>query len=446
MDYFSGLTQWLNNTTFYKEHIFGWPEPLNNASLDICLFLFLILAFVVPDIIDRIKNYIAHKRIIRKNLALEEQRADEKLSRKTETENNVLLDQYMKFMLIAQMQKTGMDVTFEQFKTAQEQKPLVKENNSVVEENLKETNKSKNDVDTINVESESIKSKSLKKKFDMASFIEGMPKFEKKPKLAKPIKSVKSIKPEKVKEQPKVIKPVEEIISKPECPPILAPIEKPIPVLTPVDEVKNDIVEEEKKSITNIPEVIDNPEDMKSTELNDNDLLPETEMVDIGNDDDIPTIPVSDIIPDITEDIKDEEPEETEPDKKDIEDINELLAKKAEEENAEPIQIDQSDVDDFTALMSKIKASKTTAENASTIETQKNICVQQNMNILNKQVNKAIISDAVAAKKKSDIAENKELDAQKAEAVKQKEKEAAKLKKLQEKAEAKKNKKSKWGF
>ena len=109
MDYFSGLTQWLNNTTFYKEHISGWPEPLNNASFDICLFLFLILAFVIPDIVDRIKNYIAHKRIIRKNLAFEEQRADEKLSRKTETENNVLLDQYMKFMLIAQMQKTIED-------------------------------------------------------------------------------------------------------------------------------------------------------------------------------------------------------------------------------------------------------------------------------------------------------------------------------------------------
>lgn len=369
MEFFNNLTTWLYNTTFYKEHMIKWAAPLNDASFDIALFLFVILLLVVPDIVDRVRNHIAHRRIVRKNLELEEQRVSEKLARKTETENNALLDQYMKFLLINQMQQTGMNVTFEQFRDAKNQK-----NNKVEDEHVRVTS-----------EKETLVPK--KKKMDLTSIIAAIPKPEIKiPEIKLPISKENSeVLPEK-KDKP--------------------------------NEIKEDISKE--------PQI----EDINSIELNKDDMLPETEMVDLEDDDIKAEVPedIPDKINPVIESVVEPVSE------KKLEDINKLLAQKAEEEDKEPVQLNQGDIDDFSLLMDKIKKSQAVAEHATELEVEKDAHVQQNIGVIDKQVNKAITADSEIKQQKLDTTENKELDVQKTAAIKQKEKEAAKLKKIQEKA------------
>ena len=330
MDFFNSLTTWLYNTTFYKEHMIKWAAPLNDASFDIALFLFVILLLVVPDIVDRVRNHIAHRRIVRKNLELEEQRVSEKLARKTETENNALLDQYMKFLLINQMQQTGMNVTFEQFRDAKNQKTNKVEDKSVP------------------AAPEEV-SVPKKKKMDLTSIIAAIPKPEIK------------------------------------IPEIKLPISKENIEVLPE---KKDVLNEVKKDISEESQI----EDINTTELNKDDVLPETEMVDL-EDDDI-TAKTSEVIPEMVRPV--------------IEPV------------VEPVD--------------KIKKSQAVAEHATELEAEKDAHVQQNIGVIDKQVNKAITADSEIKQQKLDTTENKELDVQKTAAIKQKEKEAAKLKKLQEKA------------
>ncbi|MCR5102737.1 MAG: hypothetical protein K6B41_15420 [Butyrivibrio sp.] len=73
-------------------------------------------------------NHYAHLKIREMNRELEKKRLDEELLKKSSDENSVLMNQYIKFMLIAQMRKSAMDTTFEEFKAAKS-----KENEAIAE-------------------------------------------------------------------------------------------------------------------------------------------------------------------------------------------------------------------------------------------------------------------------------------------------------------------------
>ena len=115
MGLFDSLTSWLYETEFYKEHMSHWPAPLNDASFDMFLLLMIVVLLVLPEIYDRIRTHLTHKRIMRKNLEMEEKRLNDRVHEKTEQS---MMDQFIRFMMAAQMKQMGMETTFEEYKAA----------------------------------------------------------------------------------------------------------------------------------------------------------------------------------------------------------------------------------------------------------------------------------------------------------------------------------------
>ena len=113
--FFNTLTNWLYETPFYKEHMINWPSPLNDASFDLFLLFVIVLVLVLPEVIDRVRNAIAYRRIRKKSPAPKEERCHDPIPPFTQEE---LMEQYLRFLILVKIKRLEMEVSFEQYRRA----------------------------------------------------------------------------------------------------------------------------------------------------------------------------------------------------------------------------------------------------------------------------------------------------------------------------------------
>lgn len=399
MSFFDDLTNWLNGTSFYQKHMSNWPAPLNDASFDIFLLLVVMVVLIIPEIKDRVSNHISHRRIKEKSRLLEERRLDEELARRREADSSALMDQYLKFMLIANMKNMGMDISFEDWKKA----------------------KLESEPESISQPEQPASEEPAKKRLDFASVIDA-------------VKDVIPAKPAPVEETESIssteglaeIKPVE--VNEPSFEDTLETLPETEPVSEPVVQEEPEISEAIKQP-AEVP-TSEETEAVKEEEvkLTSKDILPATKMVsDIPEGDDVKVeMPIDLTREEITASEEDKAVEEEQ-----IQDINEILAKKAKEEGAEPIQISESDVNDFDKLMGAIKNKQ---KNTNKVREEQNVRAEQiekNRSILNSRIKKSY-TETATTKTVTNSNTTSDVDAAKAEAVRIKEKELEKERKRKE--------------
>ncbi len=131
MNIFDSFVLWFADTSFYEKYVSQWPAPLNNVSFDATI-LIILLIIAVKAVIDAIQSYFFHQRLKAKQRRNRELELDRAIKEKEKSDENELLSQYMKFMMIAQMQNMtsvqGLSFdAWKQMKTEAENKGLVKE-------------------------------------------------------------------------------------------------------------------------------------------------------------------------------------------------------------------------------------------------------------------------------------------------------------------------------
>ncbi len=131
MNIFDSFVMWFADTTFYGKYVSQWPAPLNNVSFDATILL-ILLVIGVKAVYDAIQSYFFHQRLKAKQRRNRELELDRAIKEKEKNDENELLSQYMKFMMIAQMQNMtsvqGLSFdAWKQMKTDAESKGLVKE-------------------------------------------------------------------------------------------------------------------------------------------------------------------------------------------------------------------------------------------------------------------------------------------------------------------------------
>ena len=117
MNIFDTFVLWFAQTSFYTKYVSQWPAPLNNVSFDAAI-LVIAIVFGVKAVYDSISSYRFHQRLKAKQRMLEEQNLDKELRDAKKADTNELMDQYMKFMMMAQMQNmtSVMGLSFDQWK------------------------------------------------------------------------------------------------------------------------------------------------------------------------------------------------------------------------------------------------------------------------------------------------------------------------------------------
>lgn len=132
---FDNLVLWFSGTDFYLKYVSQWPAPLNNVSFDAAL-LVVGLIMMVAAVYEAFENFKFRQRIKlkqqrnreaeldreikeREREAREQERYErEREENKAKRESDELMNQYLKFMMIAQMQNVSscLGISFDQFK------------------------------------------------------------------------------------------------------------------------------------------------------------------------------------------------------------------------------------------------------------------------------------------------------------------------------------------
>ncbi len=398
MGFFSNLTSWLYNTGFYQKYMSNWPAPLNDASFDMFLVMVIAVLVVIPEIKDKISNHLAHLRMKEKQRELAEKRLDEELAKKRENENNQLMDQYIKFMMIASMKQVGMDVSFDEWKAARKasgitSSALQKETTSTESAEDGKKRMSLSDAfdavketiaDKIPVRKEEILTESHdaeepdEKVISSVSFDEELPATEAEPVAAEDI-SDKQVVAEaaETKEEISVSSPEENM-----------------------DEPEVVITEEEILNPTKMEEL---PEEKKKTVV----------------------LPIS---------LKEEDsPVKEKEEDKELFDINSILSKKGEETGTIPVQIGKQDMDGFELIMDNLRHDQNIHEKTEELEKQKAETIEKNKKILNTRLAKDYVQEETKIQSKVS-SDNRDVDEAKSEASKLKEKERIKAERAAKRA------------
>lgn len=132
---FDELVGWFGGTEFYLKYVSQWPAPFNIVSVDVCL-LIVAAIFVAGTLYETVGNYKFKQRVRMKQQrnqeeALEREHKEmerekreqeryerEQEERKAKRESDELMNQYMRFVMMAQMQNVSscLGITFDQFK------------------------------------------------------------------------------------------------------------------------------------------------------------------------------------------------------------------------------------------------------------------------------------------------------------------------------------------
>ena len=118
MQFFDDLTRMLSETNFYQNYMKFWPEPLNDASFDVFLFLLFACLVVVPEIASKVHGFLGYKVLEKRRKKYVEVAKKSREEKNKPSEDMELMDQYLKFMLVANFLDKGIDVSFEEWKEA----------------------------------------------------------------------------------------------------------------------------------------------------------------------------------------------------------------------------------------------------------------------------------------------------------------------------------------
>lgn len=117
MEAFDNWVTWVSSTAFYRRYVSNWPAPFNEVSFD-AVILIVLLALAVKAIISGISAARFRIRFKEKQRLLREKEASERLRNKEKEEEKELLDQYIRFIMFAQIKQmtSAMGLSFEQWK------------------------------------------------------------------------------------------------------------------------------------------------------------------------------------------------------------------------------------------------------------------------------------------------------------------------------------------
>lgn len=115
MKVFEELTRMLEHTDFFNKYVSYWPEPLNDASFDVfCIIVFAVLV-VIPELYYALEMKAAKWKLKKKNIEYAKIAADSDRAGKKSDEME-LIDQYLKFLLVAHCIDKDIDISFEEWK------------------------------------------------------------------------------------------------------------------------------------------------------------------------------------------------------------------------------------------------------------------------------------------------------------------------------------------
>ena len=309
------------------------------------------------------------------------QEEDEQLTKKRKMlqEEDDLMHQYMRFLMIAQMQNStaAQEVSFEQYKKAKED--IIQQETSEKHENP-ETKKEKKTRQVLSFASriaECVSDKISDAAHDAIDAAKDAVEGTK-------AKSSNEIKSE--------------------------------------EELTEDIIEKNEEEVVESFEA----EEISTDEPEEAEYLEETELVDISDEPEH-TIPTVKVVEPITE----KEPE------KNITDVNELLKMKFEAE-AEALSEEPEDdeLDDFQKIMLQLQRNKLEKAETEELSNRKTAIVKENLDILDKNLKANLRSDTELEKKNVSgvLMDENELESRKQAALKQQEKERKKAERQAERA------------
>ncbi len=115
MQLFENLTSLLKSTMFFNSYVKYWPEPLNDASFDVFILLLFVVMVIIPEIYYALQTRVVRFQLKKKNR--EYARIAAGSSKDTGAEEEMgLIDQYLKFLLVAHCIDKDIDISFEEWK------------------------------------------------------------------------------------------------------------------------------------------------------------------------------------------------------------------------------------------------------------------------------------------------------------------------------------------
>ena len=115
MQLFANLTSLLKSTMFFNSYVKYWPEPLNDASFDVFILLLFVVIVIIPEIYYALQTRVVRFQLKKKNR--EYARIAAGSSKDTGAEEEMgLIDQYLKFLLVAHCIDKDIDISFEEWK------------------------------------------------------------------------------------------------------------------------------------------------------------------------------------------------------------------------------------------------------------------------------------------------------------------------------------------
>lgn len=116
MKVFDEFVRWIEGTQFFARYMENWPEPFNNVSFD-AVILLVIIALGVRAVADGIRAYRFRIRLRIKERRLREMEALEARKSRRDDETSELMNQYMKFIMLAQMKNLSSvsGISFEEW-------------------------------------------------------------------------------------------------------------------------------------------------------------------------------------------------------------------------------------------------------------------------------------------------------------------------------------------
>ncbi len=115
MQLFENLTSLLKSTMFFNSYVKYWPEPLNDASFDVFILLLFVVMVIIPEIYYALQTRVVRFQLKKKNREYAKIAAGSSKDTGAEEEMG-LIDQYLKFLLVAHCIDKDIEISFEEWK------------------------------------------------------------------------------------------------------------------------------------------------------------------------------------------------------------------------------------------------------------------------------------------------------------------------------------------
>ncbi len=117
MNFFERLTRILSDTVFFQKYMKFWPEPLNDASFDVFMVIVFAVMVIIPEIYYKVTEYFTYRKIKAKNEEYAKAAKRSELMGKPVGDMD-LIEQYLKFLVVANFIDKRLDISFEEWKEA----------------------------------------------------------------------------------------------------------------------------------------------------------------------------------------------------------------------------------------------------------------------------------------------------------------------------------------